>query len=461
MKPLKDEFIAMLRDLAQRPGATSAIQSLPDALALSDPDVAIRLNPRKHLSLTHLTDNVPWALNGRYLPPPRPHFTFDPALHQGRYYVQDPSSMAIYHIVSQFVKQPVLYIDACAAPGGKTTAAIDALPDGSIVIANEYDRRRADILVENIAKWGYPNTLVSNDDTARIASLGPVADIVAVDAPCSGEGMMRKDLDAVNQWSESLVNDCANLQWSIISNCWQALKPGGLFIYSTCTFNHSENEDNIARMVSRLGAIPVPTGLTTFPGVCDPVDSPYPAARFLPGAIRGEGLFIALLRKPLDHTPLQTIKPLKVKPLNNPALQSWIKPGYILTQLHADHITALPADNAPIINAIARQLNTLYIATPVATLRGRDYIPTQSLSLSQILNPQAFTSCPVTYTQAIDYLRGLTITLPPDTPRGIILLTYDNQPLAFAKNLGTRANNLYPKPWLIRTTHLPSPLILP
>lgn len=459
-KELKPEFVKMLENLSSLPGG-EAVRGLVEALATTAPSVAVRLNARKCAVPEKVSDadRVAWCDRGLYLnPDERPRFTFDPAMHQGSYYVQDPSSMAIGLIVKRLCggsDSPKVYIDACAAPGGKTTAAIDCLPEGSLVIANEYDRRRAEALCENIVKWGYPGVVVTCGDTSRLRRLGALADIVAVDAPCSGEGMMRKDDTAVSQWSEGLVRSCATLQREIIDNAWEALKPGGYMIYSTCTFNRMENEENVAYMTEQLGAEPVDTGLEEFGEVAGAIDSPYPAARFLPGRVRGEGLFVAVVRKPADAEASQPIRPLKIKPLKNEAIERWVKPGYVLTELKSGTVTALPEKWEGLMAAMAKELNALYAGCETATAKGRDYVPAQALALSGIMEPEAFARCETDYATAIAYLRGEAVALPEGTSRGIVLLTYGGRPLGFAKNLGNRANNLYPKGWVIRSGYAP------
>ena len=273
----------------------------------TEPSVAVRVNRRK--AIPPATDDpVAWCRSGIYLDARR-QFTFDPLLHSGCYYVQDASSMFISHVLSQVAgNSPVAYLDLCAAPGGKTTAAIDALPDGSLVVANEIDSRRAQILRENVVKWGYPHCVVTNSDASRLGKLHEAFDIVAADMPCSGEGMMRKDDEAVAQWTPALVEQCAARQREIASDIWQALKPGGIFIYSTCTFNRAENEDMIDFLVRSLGAEPVDIVSDPSWGIHKGVDTPYPCFRFMPHLTRGEGLFMAVVRKNGEYAEQETKK---------------------------------------------------------------------------------------------------------------------------------------------------------
>ena len=293
----RQQMLALLPDEAD-----ALLQALQ-----TEPSVAVRVNRRK--AMPPATDNpVAWCRSGIYLDARR-QFTFDPLLHSGCYYVQDASSMFISHVLSQVVgNSPVAYLDLCAAPGGKTTAAIDALPDGSLVVANEIDSRRAQILRENVVKWGYPHCVVTNSDASRLGKLHEAFDIVAADMPCSGEGMMRKDDEAVAQWTPALVEQCAARQREIASDIWQALKPGGIFIYSTCTFNRAENEDMVDFLVRSLGAEPVDIVSDPSWGIHKGVDTPYPCFRFMPHLTRGEGLFMAVVRKNGEYAEKETKK---------------------------------------------------------------------------------------------------------------------------------------------------------
>lgn len=420
-RQLKPEFIEMLEDMRRLPGG-EIFDSLASELASGSPAVGVRFNSRKAsvspCATTALSaDNlrpVPWALNGFWIDGERPRFTFDPALHQGVYYVQDPSSMAVGTVVKNLTEGlgPIVCIDACAAPGGKTTAAIDALADGSLVIANEFDRQRAEILKENIIKWGYTDVVVSRGDTSRLARLGEIADLILADVPCSGEGMMRKDDDAVRQWSEGLVDRCACVQREIVANLWKALKPGGFMIYSTCTFNVRENEDNVRQLADELGGEiiepPLPLACGIAPGLKETA-----ARRFIPGRVRGEGLFIAVIRK-------------------NGSLPDKTK------------------NREQIEKLLQKNLDIIYRGDETGVQKGKDFIPAHSRAMAAGLSSDLYPRAEVDYPTAIAYLRRMSVTLEPDVPRGIVLLTFGGLPLGFVKNLAGRANNLYPKPYAIR-----------
>lgn len=466
---------------------------LVDCLEQTAPEVAVRLNRRK-LRAAGVPDGwlpevcrggemVPWWPEG-YLLPERPDFTHDPAMHQGLYYVQDASSMITAHVVGALSARlggaPLLMLDACAAPGGKSTAALDAMPEGSMLVANEFDFRRASILAENIQKWGCPAVAVSRGDTARFRRLPELFDIVAADVPCSGEGMMRKDSQACAQWSERLVDECAARQWEIVENLWETLAPGGFFIYSTCTFNTRENERIADRMIADFGAEPVAIPLPEDSGIV--VDG-QGRMRFLPTHLRGEGLFMAILRKPgewppslIRHAAASSPRREKKKsrhrgsvaelqPGGRPSSKApnlaslcapWLRGDYDFL-LRGEALYGRPAAFSHIYDLLDSHLDLLLPGLEVAALKGRTAVPSQPLALTTALNStdSPFPTAEVDLDLALSYLRRESLPGFPESPRGPLLLTFRPQglaaplPLGFVNNLGSRANNLYPTPWRI------------
>lgn len=430
--------------------------ALTHALATTDPVVSVRHNLRKGEPMNEDADFVPWCKFGEYLAQ-RPQFTFDPALHQGRYYVQDASSMFIGYVLGRLVgSEPVSYLDACAAPGGKTTAAIDALLWGSHVVANEFVPGRAAILRENLVKWGCPYATVTKGDTAQFRKHPGRFDIIAADVPCSGEGMMRKDAEAVAQWSEGLVEQCAARQREIIANLWPALRPGGYMVYSTCTFNVTENEDMVRHMVDEYGAEPVNIDVPAEWGVAGAVVGDLPVCRFMPQNLRGEGLFMAVVRKPVDDDYVSEVRKPKRKKGEKTAkfpevardVAGWIKPEYeVKFESDGENVWCVPGG--------FDASDELRPRTLVAVIKGKSLIPTQDLAMSDMLQRGAFSECEVNRTTALTYLRHEAVQLPEGTSKGMVLLTYGGKPLGFVKNLGNRANNLYPAAWRILSA-LPS-----
>lgn len=454
---LPDKFIQMLEGLGP------AAEGLADALSNTQPEVSVRLNTAKNEATpTFCTDaeRVPWCETGYYLPS-RPQFTLDPLLHAGAYYVQDASSMFIHYILRHLTDgdaTPRRYLDACAAPGGKTTAAINALPPQSLVVANEWEYRRADILAENIVKWGSADTMVTRGDTARFSRLGLVFDIIAADVPCSGEGMMRKDPQAVSQWTPGLVAECVARQREILDNLVPALRPGGYLIYSTCTFNQHENEEQLAWLAEQYGleGVKIPTDPAW--GITHELTGTMPALRFMPHSTRGEGLFIAVLRKSEEDIkrPNGSKGERARQRDGNNAIPDAVKrlteydgEAY-QTEENKGCYTLVPRRFGALRRAIHGACDVISDGTLLATVKGRDIIPAHPLAMSRHLSHDV-PRIELPYDDALEYLRRQAVSLPEGTPRGYVVATYKGAALGWLKNLGNRANNLYPAPYRIRT----------
>ncbi len=427
-------------------------RDLVDALVkglCEDVPVSIRLNANRlpadawpHAATAH----VPWCPEGLYLSE-RPLFTADPLLHAGAYYVQEASSMFIAHVLRHLLASvPFLCdhtdaaLDLCAAPGGKTTILRSLLPAGCLLVSNEPMRQRAQVLAENIAKWGGDNVVVTQAyarDIARVAASDRTFEgfgFILADVPCSGEGMIRKEEEAVRQWSPAFVAECADLQRSIVADIWPTLRPGGILIYSTCTFNPEEDELNVEWIASELGAdvITIPTDPSwrilgdLRLGLEDESSArsnrrKLPCYHFIPGQVQGEGFFCAVLRKHENDgddaknahfiesfaTSISAVRSNKTRKNNG---------GKVAAQCFAQRLEA----NLTI-------LPTNQLDAPGA--------PRVELSLHD----------------AVRYLRREALILPSDTPKGIIQVAYRGQRLGLMKNVGSRANNLYPKEWRIRS----------
>lgn len=433
-----------------------------------EPPVSVRTNPFKHALLPE-GEQVPWCPTGYYLPD-RPAFTFDPLLHAGAYYVQEAGSMFIDRILRQYVTRPVTMLDLCAAPGGKSTVARTALPEGSLLFSNEPMRQRANVLAENLQKFGHPDVIVTNNYPQDYRKSGLRFDVILTDVPCSGEGMFRKDEGAIGEWSTQNVANCQKLQREIVNDAWQCLKPGGLLIYSTCTFNTLEDEENALWIEQELGGtfltVDTEPSWHITPSLLAGQEA-MPVYRFIPGITRSEGLFVCAFRKPGDETD-DTGKALKTKKKKDkrrenqkangakPAIPSWIdRQEQYAVHLNGDTLTAIPQAWDTVYEA-ASSLRILHAGITMGTLKGKNIIPHQSLAQSLCLDRSAFPSVDVDYSTAMAYLRSEAITLPAGTPTGYVLLTYGGKtPLGFVKNIGNRANNLYPTEWKIKSTHVP------
>lgn len=411
--PIPDNFKDMVTSM---PGvdADDLLRSLDLA-----PAVSIKLNKRKcrEASLTGYEglENVKWCTSGFYLPE-RPQFTLNPLMHAGAFYVQDASSMIYETIVEMIIRHGNLpenpaVIDLCAAPGGKTTSMLNALPDGTLMVANEIMPQRAAILKENLLKWGYSNTYITSSPTSQASLLSECFDIVAVDAPCSGEGMMRKDDTARTQWNPGLVEHCAELQRSILKDAAEALRPGGYLIYSTCTFNTLENESNLRYLIEEAGMEPVELPIPDEWGIGREITGNYPALRFMPHITKGEGLFAAVVKKTGN---------------------------------------SIPRSHDKICRELTKRMKVISSGPVTTVQKGKTTIPSSEWALSDSFPQNEYPAVELDPETALQYLRHQAILLPSEAPKGYVVVTFKNIPLGFVKNLGNRANNLYPSEWRIR-----------
>ena len=382
---LPEDFVRLMHEHYE----TETAEALCKALETTEPEVSVRLNPRKLSAETLLASNpdlepVSWCPNAFYLKE-RPAFTFDPLLHAGAYYVQEASSMFVAEVLRQFMpsENPLVALDLCAAPGGKSTLLQSLLPDGSLLISNEPIAKRSQVLAENMQKWmtglseEAPQSIVTQNFPAEFGALTNGVDVLLTDVPCSGEGMFRKDEGAIREWSLENVALCKQRQQSILQDIWHTLKSGGLLIYSTCTFNRLEDEDNVRYFCDEMG------GFCLF------------ERHFLPGRDRGEGFYLAVIKK--------------------------------------DGNDAFSAENdiQKTAEKVRRTLKVLFDSAKTPQPEG----PRIELS----------------YKEALQYLRREALRI--EAPKGPVTLCYRGLVLGSGKGVGNRINNLYPENWRIRTTY--------
>jgi NOL1/NOP2/fmu family ribosome biogenesis protein len=350
------------------------------------------------------------------------------------------------------------------------------LPEGSLLVANEVMRNRSQILAENLIKWGHPEVVVTNNDPADFTELTHLFDVILTDVPCSGEGMFRKDPVAVEEWSLENVDICWRRQRRILTDIWPALKSGGLLIYSTCTFNREEDEDNVAWIAKELGADILPVSIDESWNITgNLVGADFPVYRFLPHMTKGEGFFLAVLRKregECDETPSRFLKsPSRMdkkkkgkdnkQPLVVPKeAKGWLDSAsdYSLA-MKETNVVAFPKAYQDEYALLQQTLKVIHAGITLGEIKGKDLIPHHSLAMSTALASDAFPKAGVSYEQAIAYLRKEGLNLDADVPRGYVLLTYKGAPLGFVKNIGNRANNLYPQEWRIRSGYLPEEVV--
>lgn len=429
-----------------------------------EPRVAFRANAAKGACASSELKRVEWSSVGRFLEE-RPTFTFDPLFHGGAYYVQEPSSMFVEQALKTCGRVERM-LDLCASPGGKSTLFRSLLPPDSVLVCNEPQKLRAQVLLENLLKWGHPEVMVTNNYPRDFAVLRNLFDVIAVDAPCSGEGMFRKDNPALNEWSEQNVNNCAARQREIVSEVWPSLREGGYLIYSTCTYNLEEDEKNVAFFCQSLGAevveIPIPAVWQVTGNLLKGSD--FPVYRFLPHRTEGEGFFLALLRKKCQDdvesngSRRERTKKggIKFFPLSQSKLKNWLQcPERFVTIDEGETTYALSPSLAEIVNRMGGRFHLLSAGIPLAVSKGNKTQPHEALALTTALQRGSFAELDVDRDVALQYLRRLSLTLPEGSPRGYVLLTYRNLPLGFVNNLGAHANNLYPQNWKIRSGYTP------
>lgn len=414
---------------------------------------SIRINPKKGRSKDF--EKIAWTDFGYYLSE-RPSFTFDPLFHAGTYYVQEASSMFLEQALKQTVdlSQPLRILDLCAAPGGKSTHLLSLINDRSLLVANETIRSRATILAENICKWGNLNAVVTNNDPEDFEKLSGFFDVIVIDAPCSGEGLFRKDKDAMNEWSEENAQLCSSRQQRIVNQIWPALKQNGILIYSTCTYNPHENEEALSRLVAEGKAESLRLKVESSLGVEEVQIENTFGYHFYPHKTKGEGFFISVLQKKeeqseitahtkkiFDHPPKKIIE----------RLSSWFaNPEAIEFALHDELILALPKKYLFDITLLNKALRIIQKGTAIATAKHEKLIPEHAFALSNEINIENFPSAELTYEQAIAYLRKDVLNLISDKT-GFTLLKYQGTPIGWVNQLGNRCNNLYPSNWRIRS----------
>ncbi len=415
--------------------------------------VSIRLNPAKPVVSPSLTveGSVPWCEQGYYLKE-RPFFTFDPLLHAGAYYVQEASSMFVWQALKQLVPDQAgkKVLDLCAAPGGKSTILASYFKEG-LVVANEVIKNRASILVENMSKWGAAAVVVTNNDPSHFQSLPGYFDLILADAPCSGSGLFRKDIAAVEHWSEDNVTLCSQRQQRILADILPALKENGILLYSTCSYSELENEWIADWLVAEMGMKSLSLELPSEWGIVNTVSAREAAFgyRFYPNLLKGEGFFLAAFQKQ-QSAGFKKIKPNQISPLSKNELQQLntnipLVDGLSFFQ-QAGTIRAIPAPWIGDIGILASQLYIKKAGVEIGSLKGKDLVPAHELALSDLLNP-GFPILELDLEQSLLYLKRKDLTLYGQM--GWNLLQYCGMSLGWVKVLPNRINNYYPAEWRI------------
>jgi 16S rRNA C967 or C1407 C5-methylase (RsmB/RsmF family)/NOL1/NOP2/fmu family ribosome biogenesis protein len=417
--------------------------------------VSIRINPMKWSGKPVESTPVPWCSSGHYLQS-SPSFTSDPLFHAGCYYVQEASSMFLETVAREagIEGHGLRILDICAAPGGKTTHLASLAGKGSAIIANEVIRPRASVLAENIVKWGTGNVMVTGSDPSAFSKLAGYFDIILVDAPCSGEGMFREEV-ARSQWSVDNCSLNAGRQRRILSDVWPSLKEGGWLIYSTCTFNPAENEDQIVRLLEEKRCSLLKPEIGRFPGITPvSISGGLAGWGFHPGRVRGEGFFISAIRKEEPQQPVKTgAKPARSRgsisgKMAGRAIEYAIVPDNYIDDFGGTAI-ALPLPVTE-FRMLAENLRIVKAGTALFTRKRETLVPCHDLSMSVNFRREVLPIVEVSYEEAVGFLQRNVMQGIRPAGQGWSTVVYRGVPLGFIRDLGNRINNYYPSEWRIR-----------
>ena len=427
----------------------SFIQSLQDT-----PPISIRLNDHKKAAFPSQLERVLWSKNGYYLTE-RPIFTLDPNFHAGAYYVQEAASMFLQYVIQSLYqeKDPIIALDLCAAPGGKSTILSSQLPPNSLLIANEVIKTRYNILRENLTKWGTSHLITTQLDSKQFHQLPGFFDLVLVDAPCSGEGLFRKDPKAIEEWSLENVKLCSARQRRILGNIVDSIKDDGLLIYCTCTYNEEENARNATWLHSNFELEPIEL---TIPNEWQITSKSF-GYQFYPHKTKGEGFYLSIFRKKggsmnrsKKDRGLKNFQKLPKAELRtiSPWLSKLEDHQYYIS--YDQQIIAFPRSYSAILPILEKSFHKFEMGTALGTIKGNQLIPAHALALSTLLN-RGLPTIKLTKEQALKYLAKEDLQLNTGK-NGWHLVAYNSNSLGWIKQVSRRINNYYPKNWRIRMT---------
>jgi 16S rRNA C967 or C1407 C5-methylase (RsmB/RsmF family)/NOL1/NOP2/fmu family ribosome biogenesis protein len=435
-----DDFIQILKN--HHPDECEALLgSLQDQSPTS-----LRLHPTKGKGLFIDQEKIFWEENGRYLDV-RPVFTLDPLFQCGSYYVQEASSMFVGYVLKQSLDltNNIKVLDLCAAPGGKSTQLLSLINNESLVVSNEIIPSRNKILQHNIIKWGNPNSIVTQNNAADYRKSKILFDVVIVDAPCSGEGLFRKDEAAKSEWSLENVVKCSIRQTEILADIVHCLKPNGILIYSTCTFEPAENDDQILKLITefefeKIEVDSIPEGI---------VKTKF-GYQFFPHKIKGEGFYLSILKNKSSSVASTKNKTKKLPIVKN-------VDGFFNDFLHEskdfqpllieDQLYAIPNHLIDDFLSLKDSMYVRHAGIFMGTIKGKDLIPSLNLALSTSINKN-IPFVEVDLQTALTYLKCETINLNCNF-KGWGTINFQGQRLGWIKVIPGRINNYFPKEYRI------------
>lgn len=415
----------------------------------TDPVFSIRKNPFKSNKLFEEDEIVAWESQGRILKE-RPNFIADPLFHAGTYYSQEASSMFLGKIFESLNLSNKVVLDLCAAPGGKSTLINAHLPKDALLIANEVIRSRSWILKENLDKWGSSNVIVTNNDPSDFKQFLGFFDAVVVDAPCSGEGMFRKDKNAINEWSERNVELCCTRQKRILADIIPAITDGGVLIYSTCTFNDKENRENLKWLQENYEVEQFEFDYPKDQGVLEIEEGELKGYQFLPGITKGEGFFVAALKVYGGRGKFKVPKRIRKLRLDkwegsSAGIFNSDNNNYLIN----DSVHHFPEQFEDVLKCVMWDLKPIKTGCEIGQeIKGKIKY-SHELAFSNELIQENFETFEVSREEAIKFLQKKELSILPDI-KSWGLITYENQALGWVKKVGNRLNNYYPKEFRIR-----------
>ena len=426
---------------------------------------SLRFNPAKcHEGQLPFTDTrkVPWSRFGIYLPE-RPSFTIDPLFHAGTYYVQEASSMFLEQAVVQLTDpgKPLKVLDLCAAPGGKSTHLLSLLPPGSLLVSNEIIKTRVPILSQNLVKWGSVCSVVTNNDPKDFQRLGAFFDVILVDAPCSGSGLFRRDRSAIDEWSCEAVSLCSQRQQRILSDILPALVPGGLLIYSTCSYSVEEDEAISDWLMDHHSFLSAQISVDPSWGITASKSAKHGAYgyRFYPDHLMGEGFFLTALRAHAEfdgneesdqsHKGSASIKGLvPARREEEDACKDYIRfSDDVRLWTWQDRLYLFSESLIRDLRFLQQQLYVRKAGVLAGSLAKSGFVPEHDLSMSAYLS-SSVPRIALDLEQSLQYLRKVTFPIEPGM-KGWAIASYQQMPLGWMKCLPNRINNYYPTDWRI------------
>jgi NOL1/NOP2/sun family putative RNA methylase len=419
---------------------------------------SVRFNPFKLTSsqntFLQISNQVPWCSNGYYLSE-RPSFTLDPLFHAGTYYVQEASSMFLEEVLKQTLNldSSIRVLDLCAAPGGKSTLIQSLISGDSLLVSNEVIKSRVNILSENMTKWGAINVVVTNNDPKDFQRLPEFFDAIVVDAPCSGSGLFRKDSDAINEWSSDNVELCSQRQQRILADIIPSLKPGGILIYSTCSYSVQEDEDICDWLLSQDELESIQIQIQNQWDIVETNSDKFNGFgyRFYPDKLKGEGFFITSFRKK-ETTTSKQIKPKTklefIKKSQETAIADWINQSENLIYFtHNNNAIALHKTNIDYLLMLQQSLYLRKAGLNLGTIIRDGLLPSHDLAMSYLINKNV-QSIELKKEEALNYLRHQPFEVETKY-KGWVLIRYNEVALGFVKMMPNRINNYYPMEWRI------------